>query len=227
MAEAKRDGVDASPYPLFIRLSGQKVLVVGGGLVAERKVQTLLEHGARVTVVSPKVTGSLRSLAAAESISWIGRCWEPDDGDGALLVIAATGVDGVDEAVYAEAEARHQLVNVVDVPHLCTAIVPSVVKRGRLQIAISTSGASPSTARELRRQLEALFPAYWEDYLDLMAELRLLVKSRVPGPMERRAPLYEAIQAGDLLERVASGERPAAEEVYGRVVAPLLEGGGL
>ncbi|MDO4399637.1 MAG: bifunctional precorrin-2 dehydrogenase/sirohydrochlorin ferrochelatase [Coriobacteriia bacterium] len=211
------------PYPLFANLRGEPVVVVGGGEVAERKVETLLGHGASVVLVAPDATEALRTLAREKRIGWLPRAYEAGDLEGALLVVCATDDRAVNEAVYAEANRRRQLVNVVDVPDLCNFIVPSVLRRGRLQIAVSTGGASPSAARDIRRKLEAEFPAYWEDYLDVMAELRMLVKSRVSGSMAKRAPLYEAIRASDLLERFAAGERPDAETAYSQIVEPLLE----
>lgn len=226
MAENENNsGRRFEPYPLFADLAGEPVTVVGGGAVAERKVCTLLEHGARVTFVAPEATPVLAGLAAEGSVAWVRREYEPGDLADALLVVCATDDTAVNESVYAEAQGRHQLVNVVDVPALCNFIVPSVLRRGRLQIAVSTGGASPSAAREIRRSLEREFPDYWEDYLDLMAELRCIIKSRVMGPMERRAPLYEAVQSSDLLDRIAAGERPDAEQVYRTLVEPLLEGG--
>lgn len=215
----------AAPYPLFIYLEGQPVAVIGGGRVAERKVQTLLSHGARVALTAPRVTSALRALADDGKIVWHERCYREGDLADVLLVIGATDDRAVNEAVYAEACRRRTLVNIVDVPDLCTAIVPSIMQRGRLQIAVSTQGAAPSEARDIRRGLEREFPAWWEPYLDLMAEVRLLVKQRVPGPASARTPLYAAVAASGLKERVARGQVPAAEEVYAQVVAPLLEGG--
>ena len=215
----------AAPYPLFIYLEDQPVAVIGGGRVAERKTQTLLAHGARVTLTAPRVTDTLRALADAGRIVWRKRRYCEGDLADTLLVIGATDDRAVNEAVYREARRRHTLVNIVDVPDLCTAIVPSIMQRGRLQIAVSTQGAAPSEARDIRRGLEQEFPAWWEPYLDLMAEVRQLVKQRVPGPASARTPLYAAVGASGLKERIAAGERPAAEDVYAQVVAPLLEGG--
>lgn len=218
-------GAFVPPCSLFVNLAGRHVVVVGGGDVAERKVTSLLEHGASVVLVAPEATDALRGWAHGKRIGWIPRGYEPGDLEGALLVVCATDVPAVNRAVWEEASRNHQLVNVVDVPELCNAIVPSVLRRGRLQIAVSTGGASPSAARDIRHGLERQFPAWWEDYLDLMAELRLLVKQRVPGPAVARSHLYTAIQKSDLRERFADGERPCAAEVWDRVVAPLLEGG--
>lgn len=139
-----------------------------------------------------------------------------------MLVVCATGERESSEAVYAEAHSTGTPVNVVDIPDLCTAIVPSTLQRGRLQIAVSTGGASPSTAREIRESLENVLPSWWGPYLDALADLRAMVKERVPGPASVREPLYEALRESDLRERVATGEMPDAEELYARVVEPLV-----
>ena len=212
-----------APYPLYVDLAGEPVVVVGGGSVAERKVQTLIEHGAHVTLVAPETTEALTRLADAGQLAWTRRPYQHGDTEGALFVVCATDDQAVNEAVFAEAQGRHQLVNVVDVPALCNAIVPSVLRRGRLQIAVSTGGASPSAARDIRRALEREFPDYWEDYLDMMAELRCLVKSRVAGTADNRVPVYTAIQESNLLDRFAAGERLDAETAYRQVVEPLLK----
>lgn len=212
---------DFAPYPLFIHLAGQRVAVIGGGAVAERKVRTLLAHGAHVTVTAPQAIVGIVALARAGRIAWNARPYRVGDLSGALLAISATDDRAVNEAVYQEAQVRTILVNVVDVPDLCTAIVPSIMQRGRLQIAVSTQGAAPSVARDIRRGLEQEFPVWWEPYLDLMAEVRVLIKQRVPGPASVRTPLYEAVAASDMRERIAAGERPTAAQVYDRIVAPL------
>ena len=225
MSESVKEEARFEPYPLYVNLDGEPVVVVGGGQVAERKIQTLLEYGACVRLIAPEATDALQALAAESRIEWMPRCYEPGDLDAALFAVCATDDPHVSEAVYAEANARHMLVNVVDIPRLCNAIVPSVLKRGRLQIAVSTGGASPSCARDIRRSLETRFPEYWEDYLDTLAELRCLVKERVPGSTDLRTPLYEAIGESDLLARFAAGEHIDAESAFDQIVAPLLKGG--
>lgn len=215
----------APPYPLFIYLEGQPVAVIGAGRVAERKVATLLERGAHVTVTAPEATEVLQQWAQAGRIVWRQRCYREGDLAGALLVFSATDDRAVNQAVYEEACRRIQLVNVTDSPDYCNAIVPSILRRGRLQIAVSTQGAAPELARDIRLGLEEEFPAWWEPYLDVMAEVRLLIKARVPGPSSTRAPLYAAVAESALKDRIKVGDRPSAEDVYARVVAPLLERG--
>lgn len=226
---AASDGASSTPspyYPLFIDLHGQPVVVVGGGAVAERKVQTLLEHDARVTVIAPEATPAIRELADGGSLVWHERAYETGDLAGALLAIAATSSRAVNEAVYAEAAAKPMLVNVVDVPDLCNAIVPSIMERGRLEVAVSTCGASPETAKSIRRGLEERFPAWWADYMQVVGDVRTLVKERVPGPPQSRSPLYQAVLESGLRDRVAEGERPSAEDVYQQIVAPLVAKAG-
>lgn len=213
------------PCALFVDLQDKPVVVVGAGTVAARKVRSMLEHGARVRVIAPQAVDAIRALADCGLVTWTRRCYEQGDLQGALLAIVATGDRDVDGAVYDEALGARVLVNVVDVPDLCTFIVPSVMRRGQLQVAVSTNGAAPSVAREIRRDLESLFPDWWGDYIDLLGEVRGLVKARVPGDSSLRAPLFEALGSARLGERLAAGEKLAAEAVYDEVIAPLLEDG--
>lgn len=213
----------APPLALFACIDGKLVVVVGGGRVGERKVRSLLEHGAHVRVVAPELTPGLAGMAGNGDIEWVGREFKPDDLEGAILAVGASDDRAVNEAVHGAADAAGMLVNVVDVPELCTFIVPSVVRRGKLQIAVSTSGASPSTARDIRKSLENEFPAWWEEYIDLLADVRLLVKERVPGAAEARTALHEAVASGELASRVAHGDVPDAEAVYQQMVVPMIE----
>ncbi len=215
------------PYPLFIQLVGQPVVVIGAGEVAQRKIQTLLSRGARVRVVAPEATDEVRRLADDGAIAWERRPYEEGDLAGALVAFAATSDRAVNERVYAEATARPMLVNVVDVPDLCNAIVPSIMGRGRLQVAVSTDGASPETAKAIRRGFEERFPAWWEQYMDLLHEVRLLVKDRVGGPSAGRARLYRAVLDDERARAAcAAGDAPSAEDVYASVVAPLVAASG-
>ncbi len=213
-----------APYPLFIFLKNQPVAVIGGGRVAARKIQTLLQHGALVTVTAPRITDTLQALVNTGRITWRPRSYRSGDLDGALFAVGATDNRQVNEEIYAEACQKHILVNIVDVPDLCTAIVPSIMQRGRLQIAVSTQGAAPSEARDIRCHLEQEFPGWWEPYLDVMADVRQLIKQRVPGPASQRTPLYAAVAASKLKEHIRRGERPSAEDVYADVVKPMVEG---
>ncbi|MBF0121840.1 MAG: bifunctional precorrin-2 dehydrogenase/sirohydrochlorin ferrochelatase [Candidatus Omnitrophica bacterium] len=148
-------------YPINVDLEGRKCLVVGGGDVAERKVQTLLSFGATVTLVSPEITPKISALVKAKKIFYIKRGYQKKDLKDVFLVIAATDVPEVNAQVARHAESRNLLLNVVDVPKLCNFIVPSVVRRGPLTIGISTGGQSPMFAQMWRKKCEkCLTPAH-------------------------------------------------------------------
>lgn len=216
------------PYPLYVCLQDQPVVVVGAGEVAQRKIQVLLEHGASVRVISPEATPEIRELERAGKISWVRRAYQAGDLAGALLAIVATSDPDVNRAAYQEAKQHTMLVNVVDVPQLCNAIVPSVMHRGRLQVAVSTDGASPEVAKEIRHDIEKRYPAWWVGYMDFLAQMRALVKDRVGGPASVRSPLMRALAQDQTLRAQASrDEKIDPEQVWARVVAPLLDGADL
>lgn len=209
----------ASPYyPVFLDLRGRLAVVVGGGSVAERKIATLLEYGADVVCVAPLVTPGIDSLVAEGLIDHEQRGYVRGDLAGAFIVVCATDSTEVNRAVYQEAEGQGCLVNVVDVPELCNFIVPSIVKRGPLQIAISTGGAAPVVAKRIRRDLEERYGEDWECYVRLLGQVRRLVLERVPGGEPVRKPIFEAIAASDLFDRVMSGICPDAEDVFAEFV---------
>jgi len=141
----------ASLFPMFVKLAGHKCLVVGGGKVAEAKVEGLFASGAVVVVVALEVTEKIAGWNRERRLTWHARRFQPSDLDGAFLVIAATGVDAVNESVFREAEVRRILCNAVDEPERCHFYYPAVVRRGALQIAISTGGLSPALASRLRQ----------------------------------------------------------------------------
>lgn len=200
-------------YPVFLSLKDRLAVVVGGGDVAERKVRTLLRYGAKVRVVSPELTIGLEELLEDCGIEVERRGYVRGDLTGAAIVVCATDDNEVNRAVFAEAEERGQLVNVVDVTDLCNFIVPSVIHRGPFQIAVSTAGAAPAVAKRVRRQLQAEFGDEWETYVTLLGQVRTLVMMRVDDP-DRRKRMFEAMADSDLLDRIRAGEAPSAEDVF-------------
>lgn len=156
-------------YPAFLDISGKKVVVVGGGAIAERKVLALMKAGAVVTVVSPVLTPRLSREKEKKTIRHIGRGYRKGDLKGSFLVIAATDTPAVNSRVARDAPSP---VNVVDVPKECTFIAPSVVRRGPLTIAISTGGKSPAFAGTLRRELERIYGPEVGGYLTFMGTVR-------------------------------------------------------
>jgi len=182
-------------FPVFLKLKGRVCVVIGGGKVAERKVLNLIEDEARVKVISPEVTEKLEALAKEGKIAWEKREYIPGDLKGAWLVIAATNSRSVQEKVFQEAESLGIFCNVVDVPELCSFIVPSRVKRGALQIAISTSGKAPAVAKRLRLRLEREFGEEYGTYLELMNDLRTQVLGLNLSREEKEAKLTRLAMA--------------------------------
>jgi len=172
-------------FAAFLDLRGRRCLVVGGGEIGERKARALLQCGAPVTVVSPALTRGLAALAAAGRVVDRRRTFRRSDLRGCALVVAATGDPSVDAAVAALGRRAHVLVNVVDRPELCDFILPSVLQRGELQIAVSTGGRSPALAREIRRRLEALFGPEYAELIARTGEARRTARAAARTPSAR------------------------------------------
>lgn len=196
-------------YPIHLNLESGKCVVIGGGAVAERKVQSLLDFGARVTVVAPEVTPTLSRLADTGKIQRVDDAYRPGMLAGAVLVIAATDDSETNKAVSEEAQALGIPVNVVDDPDLCTFFVPSVLRRGDLVISVSTSGKSPSLAKRLREKLESCIGPEYGELADLLGELRDEVKARYQDPSERNKA-YARILDSDVLDLLSQGRRDDA-----------------
>ena len=186
-------------YPIFLDLAGKRCVVVGGGKVAERKCLTLLRTGAEVTVVSPALTKRLSAYQEKGLIEHKPREYRKSDLRSAVLVIAATDSEAVNRRVSRDAMAQHTPVNVVDQPSLCTFIVPSVVRRGPLSIAISTGGASPAMAKAIRKELEGLYGPEFSRFLRLLKDIRSKAMREIPDKKERERFLK------GLVERIFAG----------------------
>ncbi|SRR5579883_2142459 len=189
--------------PLFLQVKDQPCLVIGGGEVAARKVHPLLDAGARVTLISPNVSAELATLAEAGRISYSQRPYRRGDMEGYCLVYAATDDRQLQRLLFKEARDRNILINVADAPEFCSFIVPSVIRRGRLQIAISTEGASPAAARMLRQKIAGWLGDEIEVFLELMAGARAWLKVREPDSAARARKLNTLAAAGlpDALHR--------------------------
>ena len=194
-------------FPAFLDLRGRRCLVVGGGEVGTHKARALAECGARVTVVSPTATPALAALAEAGRLVHRARAFVARDLRGSALVVAATGLGAVDGAVAALARRRRVLVNVADRPLECDFIVPSVLRRGPLQIAVSTGGRSPALAREIRRELEALFPQDYGEFVEDLGEARARARAGA-ATAGGRARAAERVVRAALSARGAAGALP-------------------
>jgi precorrin-2 dehydrogenase/sirohydrochlorin ferrochelatase len=178
-------------FPVFLNLKDKLCIVIGGGKVAERKVENLLIAQAKVKLISPEVTFKLKKLAEEGKIEWEKRVYKKGDLNSAWLVIAATDNPEIQKEVFKEAEEKHIFCNVVDVPELCSFIVPSTIRRGLLTIAISTSGVSPAVARRLRETLEEIIGEEYALYLKLMKDLRKQILNLNLSPEEKEKKLQK------------------------------------
>lgn len=202
-----------SLLPIFVKLEGRLVVVVGGGAVAAGKIVSLQQAGARVRVVAPSITPKIAEWVRFGKVEWLPKEFTGSDLDGAFLVIAATSAAGVNEAVYREAESRGLLCNAVDDIERCHFYYGSIVQRGDLQIAISTNGKSPALAQRLRKELEAQFGPEYESWLQHLGAER----------EELRAAGSDAESIRQLLHELAS--KPAFAEFLRRNSAASEPGG--
>lgn len=176
-----------SLFPMFLKLQGRQCLVVGAGAIGEGKTQSLIEAGAFVSVVAPRATQRLQELAATRAITWRKRKFKPSDLEGKSLVIAATSSPLVNELVFRESRLRHVLCNAVDDPPHCDFFYGAVVRRGDLQIAISTNGKSPAFAQRLRELLEQQFGREFAEKVDELGTAReKLFRSRTEPSLRKQ-----------------------------------------
>jgi len=181
---------EMSLFPIFLKLEGRRCLVVGAGTVAEQKIQGLIEAEGNVQVVAPQATDLVREWADSGVIDWQARTFDVKDLEGKFLVIVATSARELNESIFREAQQRQILCNVVDDPPHCDFYYPSVVRRGDLQIAISTAGHSPALAQRLRRELELQFGPEYGEWLARLGKARQDLFTSNIDPEERRRLLH-------------------------------------
>ena len=212
--------------PLFHKLQGSRVLVVGGGEIALRKARLLTDAGAVLRVVAPEVDGQLVALAHECSGEVLMRGYHSADLDGCRLVIAATDDPGLNAQVSADAQQRSLPVNVVDAPALCTVIFPAIVDRSPLVVAVSSGGDAPVLARLIRAKLEAWIPSAYGELAGLAARFRHQVKKLYPDVNQRRG-FWEEVFQGPIAERQLAGQGAEAERLLQAKVdgAPAQQGG--
>ena len=204
-------------YPVYIQLHEQPCVVIGGGKIAEGKVDGLLAAEAQVTVISPDLTPHLHDLVDQRKITFLARTYQPGDLTGAFLVICATDQAGINHQVWQEATANHQLVNVVDDTPRCNFIAPSILRQGDLTIAISTSGRAPALAVRLKERLQREIGPEYERFLELAGELREPLARQVPDFETRKALWYELVDS-EILDVLAAGDEAKAREIISRIV---------
>lgn len=181
-------------FPIFLKLAARPCIVIGGGNLAESKIESLRAAHAKVTVIAPKAGARIADMAAGGEIEWQRREYAAGDLTGQFLVVAATDNPAVNRAVYKEATEKNILCNAVDDPPFCDFYFPSVVRRGDLQIAISTAGASPALAQRLRKEINAQLPLDAGEWLTDLGNLRREVTQMEPLNEERKWLLHQLAQ---------------------------------
>ena len=181
-----------SLFPMFLKLEDRRCLVVGAGKIGESKIRSLLIAHAEVHVIAPWATPTVAAWAGAGVLDWEARTFQVDDLNSIFLVVGATSSIEVNDAVYREAQNRKILCNIVDDPDRCDFYYPSVVRRGDLQVAISTAGHSPALAQRLRREFEAQLEPVYAGWLDELGKTRKDLFARPLDPEFRRSLLHSA-----------------------------------
>jgi precorrin-2 dehydrogenase/sirohydrochlorin ferrochelatase len=204
-------------YPVYLDINNRSCLVVGGGGVGTRKVRGLLKSGATVTVVSPEVTPEIKALAEQGRIVLCRRPFRSEDLETVFMVIGATSDEALNRRINKEAEDLRMLCNIADVPEVCNFILPAIVERGDLVIAVSTSGNSPAFAKWLRKKLEMEFGEEYDTFLKLMGAVREKLLSEAHAP-EAHKHLFEALIDNGLLDHVRNGRKAEIDAVMAKVL---------
>ncbi|TET94463.1 MAG: bifunctional precorrin-2 dehydrogenase/sirohydrochlorin ferrochelatase [Desulfobacteraceae bacterium] len=205
-------------YPIFLDLNNQNVIVVGGGEVAERKIRNFLIYGCKIYISSPHLTPHLKQLVAKKKIHHIP--FESLDTylDDTFMVIAATDDPEVNSQIASQAKKHGLLVNTVDQPKDCNFIMPSIVKRGDLQIAISTSGKSPALAKKIRKEMDSTFGPEYDSFIELLGLLRIKLLSH-GQPSSKNKIIFQKLVDSNLLELIKNenldGVRIALKSILG------------
>lgn len=204
-------------YPIFIELEGKKILVVGGGNVAQRKIETFLEFGASVDIVSRKLTAKLKELVEEGRVRHIGREYDEECLKDASLIIIATNDKQLNHRISKSVREKGMLTNTVDQPSDCNFIVPSIVRKGELLIAISTSGKSPALAKKIRKEIESQFGSEYDSLLYLMGIIRKEVLKR-GLPQESNKRIFNEIINSDILDALARNDQARIKDILRDII---------
>lgn len=202
-------------YPIYIDIEDRAVLIVGGGAVCARKAETMMRYGGRVTIVSPEITDEIAAWESDGALDVRRKMYEESDLDGASIVIASTDDQCVNARVARDCRRRRIPVNVVDVTHLCEFIVPAIIEKGSIQIAISTGGKSPALARTLKEDMQRMIGPEYAEVNDLLGTLRKSAKSVLPTDVDRKR-FFDGIIAAGVLDLLREGRRREAFEAVAR-----------
>jgi siroheme synthase-like protein len=196
-------------YPIFIDVEEHEVAIIGGGEVCARKAETMMRYGARVTIVSPEFTPEIEGWAKDGKLTLRRKRYEPGDLGDANIVIASTDDQSVNEQIAADCRRRRIPVNVVDVTPLCEFIVPAIIDKGSVTLAVSTGGKSPALARTLKEDLQRLIGPEYTEVNDLLGTLRQSAKRVLPTDVDRKR-FFDGIIAKGILDMLREGRRREA-----------------
>jgi siroheme synthase-like protein len=202
-------------YPIYIDIEDRDVLIVGGGAVCARKAETMMKYGARVTIVSPRITDEIEEWERAGMLSVTRAPYSEAVLEGRSIVIASTDDKCVNGRIARDCRRRRIPVNVVDVTHLCEFIVPAIVEQGSVQVAVSTGGKSPALARTLKEDLQRFVGPEYAEVNDLLGTLRKSAKSVLPTDVDRKR-FFDGIIAAGILDMLRDGRRREAFEAVAR-----------
>lgn len=192
-------------YPINLNISDKKVLVVGGGAVATRKVERLAERGADITVVSPEISSEIAGFAKKSKVKWIDRAYKTGDEKGMFAVFCAISPGKksikIEEGLFKRCIKKNILINVADKPEFCTFTLPALVSRGEFDIAIFTSGLSPRLARKIREDLEKVYGEEYNTYVKILGFIRKEIKLK-KYPQSKNQKLFDKLINSDLFELV-------------------------
>jgi siroheme synthase-like protein len=208
-------------YPIFIDIEDHRVVIIGGGNVCARKAEAMMNYGAQVTVVSPDFTEEIEQWARRGQLQIRRKRYDESDLDGAAIVIASTDDESVNTQIAADCRRRHIPVNVVDVTPLCEFIVPAIVDKGSVQIAVSTGGKSPALARTLKEDLQRLVGPEYDEVNELLGSLREGAKKILPTDVDRKR-FFDGIIARGILQMLREGR---ARDAYETIVRACEEAG--
>jgi len=209
-------------YPIFLDIEDRDVVIIGGGPVCERKAETMMKYGARVTVVAPDFTSAIESWAAAGKLKIRRKQYDAGDLDGASIVIASTDDEPFNTRIADDCRQRKIPVNVVDVTHLCEFIVPAIVEQGSIQLAVSTGGKSPALARTLKEDLQKFVGPEYAEINDVLGTLRPSAKKVLPTDTDRKR-FFDGIIARGVVDMLRRGKR---REAYETIAKACAEAGG-
>jgi precorrin-2 dehydrogenase / sirohydrochlorin ferrochelatase len=202
-------------YPIYLDIENRAVVIIGGGNVCARKAETMMKYGARVTVISPEFTDEIEAWAREGRLALKRKTYDASDVEGANIVIASTDDQSVNEQIAADCRARRIPVNVVDVTPLCEFIVPAIIEKGSIQIAISTGGKSPALARTLKEDLQRSIGPEYAEVNDVLGTLREEAKRVLPTDVDRKR-FFDGIIADGILDLLRQGKRREAYETIAR-----------